>query len=232
MAEIGVVRREMKYTLDRCTADILRAKLGMLLPVDKFGPSEGYYVRSLYFDTLYDKDYHDKVDGLETRHKIRLRIYDPRDTTAKLEVKKKVGREQWKYSASVDREDARLIIEGAYGKLRGKYKSPFLQNVLRKMEMECYAPKTIVEFHRLAFVEYTNETRITFDTSLQATEADMSIFSTNLSLYPIAYPAILEVKYNRFLLSHIKSVLQITDQMPVSTSKYCLGRQNTFRGFL
>ena len=33
-------------------------------------------VRSLYFDSLEDSDYYDKLDGVMNRKKIRLRIYE------------------------------------------------------------------------------------------------------------------------------------------------------------
>ena len=33
-------------------------------------------IRSLYFDTINDKDYEEKEDGVRVRRKIRLRIYD------------------------------------------------------------------------------------------------------------------------------------------------------------
>jgi len=230
MAETKVARREMKYLLNQCTASSLKAKIQKVLPIDNYSGSDGYAVRSLYFDTVYDRDFHDKVDGLEIRHKIRLRIYSAADLVAKLEVKKKQGSDQWKYSATIAREDAELMVQGRYEKVLAKYKSPFIQAVLRQMIMESYIPKTIVEFHRLAFTEKTNDTRITFDTSLKASEAGFDLFSPKLHLYAVRYPVIMEVKFNRFLLSHIKTVLQLANQLPVATSKYCLGRQIGLRG--
>ena len=228
MADVCVTRREIKYLLDRCTAEILKARLRALLPTDQSGKGDGYLVRSLYFDTAFNQDYLDKIDGLEIRKKIRLRIYSPDDKTAKLELKKKQGVDQRKYSAAIAKEDAQLMAEGQYVKLLDKYESPFVQSLLRKMELDVYAPRTIVEFRRLAFMHETNDTRITFDTGLCATEANFDLFSPRLALYPVRYPVILEVKYHRFLLSHIKNILQLANMTPVSTSKYCLGRQVSY----
>lgn len=228
MPEISVARREIKYLLDHATVCSLQRKLGMVLPVDRQKTQGGYLVRSLYFDTVYDKDYYDKIDGLEMRRKIRLRIYSSEDITAKLEVKEKQGGDQWKRSATLSKEDARLLIAGDYQTLRQKNLSPFLQTVLQKMETEAYLPKTIVEFRRLAFIGKSNDTRITFDSQLKATEANFDLFSPQLSLYPILYPVILEVKYNHFLLSYIKQLLNLADQTPVATSKYALARQISF----
>lgn len=47
---------------------------------DKHNGAGGYRIRSLYFDTLDDNDYRDKLDGMELRRKIRLRNYDPAET--------------------------------------------------------------------------------------------------------------------------------------------------------
>lgn len=228
MPETNVTRREIKYLLDRCAASGTQRKLKLILPVDRPGPPAGYLVRSLYFDTLYDKDYYDKVDGLEARRKIRLRIYSPQDKGVKLEVKEKQGNDQWKRSATLFREEALLVVKGEYNKLLRKSSSPFLKTVLRKMELESYVPKAIVQFRRLAFVHPANSTRVTFDTELAATEASFDLFSEALPLLPILYPVILEVKYSHFLLSHIREMLDLADQVPVSTSKYCLGRQISF----
>ncbi|MGI6402735.1 MAG: polyphosphate polymerase domain-containing protein [Oscillospiraceae bacterium] len=228
MTETSVARRETKYLLDLGSAYCLQQRLEKVLPVDRPGEPDGYLVRSLYFDSIHDQDYYDKVDGLETRRKIRLRIYSTADTTAKLEVKEKQGSDQWKRSASLPKEDAQLLIQRDYDRLLQKYHSPFLQAVLHKMQMEGYVPKTIVEFRRLAYMGQANNTRITFDTRLAATEANFDLFSPQLPLYPILYPVILEVKYNHFLLSYMKDLLHLADQIPVSTSKYCLGRQISF----
>ncbi len=38
------------------------------------------------------------------------------------------------------------------------------------------------------------------------------------------YLVVLEVKYNGFLLSYIKDILQEVDKTETSVSKYCLGR--------
>jgi len=225
MTEINIARTENKYLLDKVSSYRVKRNLKAVLPVDRPGAAGGYMVRSLYFDTIYDKDYYDKLNGLDNRQKIRLRIYNPEDTTAKLEVKEKQGSYQWKRSITISRQDAMLLIQGRYDELIDKYSSLFMRTVLRKMQIEVYIPKIIIEFNRLAFINETNNIRITFDTELKSTEASFNLYSSKLNLKPIIYPVILEVKYNNFLLSYIKSALNLANQVPTSTSKYCLGRQ-------
>ena len=52
------------------------------------------------------------ADGIGERRKIRLRIYDPGDKNAKLELKEKTGDFQRKRSLTVSREEAEQMMEG------------------------------------------------------------------------------------------------------------------------
>lgn len=226
--EEGVARTETKYALDEATAARLRAKLDMVMQRDGMGGPYGYMVRSLYFDTPFDQDYHDKIDGFESRRKIRLRIYNPADEKAKLELKRKIGKYQWKKSLTVSKNDAMMLMECRYAELKEKLNSTFAKQLLTEMEHEVYTPKTVIEFRRLAYVTPIENTRVTFDTRLTASQSLLDLFAANPSYHPILHPAILEVKYTNILASHIKTVLQTADQLPLSVSKYCLGRQISF----
>lgn len=72
---LSVFRSEKKYEVDLQTESVLTDRLQKLMEADPHNGISGYMVRSLYFDGIYDGDYFDKVDGLEYRKKIRLRIY-------------------------------------------------------------------------------------------------------------------------------------------------------------
>ena len=68
-----VFRAEKKYILNVMEMARAEGYLDSLLLPDPHNGRYGYVVRSLYFDTVADKDFFDKKDGLETRKKIRLR---------------------------------------------------------------------------------------------------------------------------------------------------------------
>ncbi len=93
MQNLVVTRFEHKYLLTQVQAAQLRQKLNAALPADvhNTGPTESYLVRSLYFDTPGSRDYLDKVEGLFTRQKLRLRVYGEGGDRAKLECKQKQG---------------------------------------------------------------------------------------------------------------------------------------------
>ena len=107
-----VLRQEKKYliTLDRYYD--LSHSLGRVLRMDGHSGSEGYPIRSLYFDTLEEKDFVEKEDGVELRRKIRLRSYGPQMPFAMLEMKQKQGNNQKKRSLRVSREDGKALCRG------------------------------------------------------------------------------------------------------------------------
>ena len=71
-----------------------------------------------------------------------------------------------------------------------------------------------------------NKIRITFDHNIVATESNFNIFDPNLNqnFMMNTFFVILEVKYNGFLLSYIKDLLNDCNKSELSVSKYCLGR--------
>ena len=84
-----VFREERKYFITLMDLMKLSGMLEQVMLQDSHNGAWGYRIRSLYFDTPYEKDYTDKIEGLELRRKIRLRNYDPAAGFAMLEMKQK-----------------------------------------------------------------------------------------------------------------------------------------------
>ena len=226
LASADVLRRENKYRVSMLTARALFNKLACVLQQDPHNNgAEGYMVRSLYFDSVDDTDFFEKLDGLESRKKVRLRIYSPNDKFAKLEIKEKQGANQRKRSIDVTRSQAQRMIEGDYSFL-ANMDSELAHELYALMIEKAYLPKTVVQYNRAAFIVPTNDTRITFDMLLQANESSFDIFSNNFNYYPVAsYDDVtLEVKFNHFLLSYVKDLVDGADKAAVAYSKYCIAR--------
>ena len=220
-----VLRQEKKFLMNAVDCLRLTATLEKVMMEDKHNGAQGYRIRSLYFDTFDDSDYTDKIDGLELRRKIRLRNYDPGNDFAMLEMKQKEGAYQKKRSLRVEREDAKELIKGNYEPLL-KYSEPFAAECYGLMHRKGYRPRAVVEYLRKAYIAKENRIRITIDSQIIATEAAFDIFDPNLIQYPVLDPfnAVLEVKYNGFLLSYIKDLINMADRSEYSVSKYCLAR--------
>lgn len=225
-----VYREEKKFLIN--IADFRRHShhLEQFLIQDEHNGPFGYRVRSLYFDSIYDNDYFEKLDGVELRRKIRLRVYDPSNDFALLEMKQKQGPYQLKRSLRVTREDAQELILGNYTPLL-KYHEDFAAECYALMHAQCYRPKTVVEYNRKAFIAKENKIRITFDNQIVSNECDYNIFAPDLILNPVLDPflVVLEVKYNGFLLDYIKSLLDNVQKSELSVSKYMLARQASYK---
>lgn len=193
---------------------------------DSHNIGEGYMVRSLYFDTLDDLCFNEKMDGVSKRKKIRLRVYDPNAQTAFLEIKQKDGVYQEKRSLEISRADALELINSNYDVLL-KYKGEFAKQCYSLLKEGNYRPKTVVEYQRLAYIAKENNIRITFDSNIRSTECNFNIFDNNLLLYPVFSKSVLvlEVKFNGFLLGYIKNFIDNVEKSELSVSKYCLARQ-------
>ena len=221
----SVLRQEKKYMLNYAEYKNYSNKFSMLLKGDSHNGYDGYIVRSLYFDTLDNKDFYLKEMGVENRRKIRLRVYDPKDDFAMLEIKQKQGDNQLKRSLKVSQKDALLLIEGKYDCLL-KYKEPFALECYSYMVSLGYRPVCVVQYNRKAFICKENKIRITFDSNIVATESNFNIFDNDLLMYPVfpKYNVVLEVKYNGFLLSYVQDYIRQVDKIQISASKYCLAR--------
>ena len=221
-----VLREEKKFLLKYDEFIKYSHYLESVMIPDEHNGFFGYTIRSLYFDTIYDRDYVGKIDGLSLRRKIRLRVYDPKNDFAYLEIKQKENKYQMKRSLKMTKKDALELIKLNYDVLL-KYEEDFAKEVHAIMSKENYIPKTIVEYNRKAYIAKENSIRITFDSHIVSSETNFNIFDEHLPLYPV-FPmdnVVLEVKYNGFLLSYIKSLLDIVDKSELSVSKYCLARQ-------
>lgn len=220
-----VRRREIKYLLNQQEFRKKKSYLERVLKSDEHNSTNGYVVRSLYFDTLDDRDFREKEDGVEIRRKVRLRVYDPNADFAMLEMKQKEGDYQMKRSLLVSKEHAIKIAKGDYTPLL-TYRDPFAQEMYAFMTINFYRPKVVIEYRRDAFVVKENSIRLTFDHDIVATESSFDVFDPDLPMTPVMDPAnvVLEVKYNGFLLSYVKDLIADVACVNTSVSKYYLSR--------
>ena len=222
---LTVLRREEKYVLYLQETLQYQEQFSQLLMTDAFSEDGSYMVRSLYFDTIDDKDFFDKITEQNNRRKIRLRIYSPEDQTAKLELKQKENIYQKKRSLTISRAHAEALIDGDFSVLL-TYPDAFAAEMFYLMSTEGYRPKTIVEYQRRAFMARENNIRLTFDSDIRATESCFALFAENLPMQPVFDPTktIFEVKYDKFMLGYLSEIISTINRRNISSSKYCMGR--------
>lgn len=227
---LDVLRTEQKYRLTKEQLSRLSFLVSQVLTADMHSRQGAYSVRSLYFDTLDNRDYFEKLDGCDCRRKIRLRIYSPDAKWAKLEMKEKQGDLQRKRSLLLTRTQAEKLCHGRYAVLT-ELESEFAKELYGRMSQFLYRPVCLIEYDRKAYTAAVNDTRVTFDESLRMTQSELDIFKKQISWIPLERDGTgtMEVKFNRFLLSYVKQLVSLPSCSRTSASKYCAAR-NFFLG--
>lgn len=222
MAVMQVKRQEIKYQISLLEYKKLEKSLQACMCQDEYAGEDGTYsVRSLYFDTPFEKDRMDVLRGGEKRHKIRLRIYSPDDETAKLELKAKEGRFQKKTSLAVTREEAEELMQGKFECLR-KRNTETAEYLYMELIKGMYRPRVMMEYQRAAYYIPFKEIRVTFDWNAAANRTNMDLFSKNICWTPLrpSSVGVLEVKFNGYLFSYIQNILEKVEKLPTMNGKY------------
>lgn len=221
---LSVYRSERKYLISYSEAARLKTRLGAFLRPDEHGEDGTYRVKSLYYDTPDGRDFREKLDGLEKRQKLRLRIYDEEQPAAKLELKSKNGDLQHKTSLEVSRDDAKKLTKGIYTPLLS-YDSEEAMKLYAVLSLRRYRPAVIIEYDRTAFSYREFDTRLTFDSRVRSSETNLDLYERQLPWNPVFQDAIiLEVKFNQTLPGFIRKLLGPCHLTAASFSKYCRGR--------
>ena len=222
MKLLKTFRHEFKYIISYEEMLALREKLNQVCEIDR--NTNGYSIRSLYFDSLDDMDYYDKLGGEVARKKIRLRLYDGDASLIKLEIKNKYDIHQLKESMIINKTDCQALIRGNYQVLL-KYNDEFANKLYSIMRMNIYKPKVIIEYKRIAYMT-KNKTRITFDFDIK-NSYDLNRFldkKINYNNVTNKTDVVLEVKFDRFLEPYLTNILSKYDTRNQSVSKYVIGR--------
>ena len=219
-------RHEVKYFISLPAYQQLRSLLRPVLHADRHANARGeYFIRSLYFDDVYDSAYYQKISGVEIRNKYRIRIYNCSDQLIFLERKHKHGELISKDSVRITRRLCDQLIEGRCDGLQAS-QNPLLQDMFREMRTRLLRPSVLVDYTREAYTHPAEDIRITFDKDLHSGLFSRDLFNAKVNGVPplASGKMILEVKYNRYLPGYIKSLLSTVPSQLSAISKYTLCR--------
>lgn len=228
--ELLSLRREIKYIIPLWKAIRIKECLDNLLTRDGHCVNGAYSVRSLYFESINNIDFADKLSGTDIRKKVRARIYDGDASLCKLELKEKKGDWQSKQSFLVDGKDVQAITCGDYSVLKNYFQdTPTSMKAYTIMAQGRYRPVVIIEYDRLAYRYPMYETRITLDMNIRSTESNLNLFSPQIHYLPVMNEnVVLEIKYSGKLMGFISDALSPFDLTQGAYSKYCSGRRNYY----
>lgn len=221
-------RHELKYYLNLGDYEMLRTRLRLTMEQDRYARrNEGeYFIRSLYFDDADDSAFREKLAGDNDRDKYRLRIYNMKDDVVKLERKHKEAGYILKESLDLSRAEAESLLKGDYGVLLNR-EEPFARRMYRTFLTSLFKPRVIVDYMREAYVFPVEDVRITFDKNVRTGFRSVDLFNPSIITYPAVsgYDMVLEVKFNRYLPTYVRALLQTEAHARSAISKYCLCRK-------
>lgn len=217
-------RHEWKHEINYSDMLILRQRLRAVMKSDKNAVHGKYFIRSLYFDNISDKALREKIDGVNCREKFRIRYYNNDTSLIHLEKKSKINGLGNKQSASVTAEEAQKIVDGDFDWMINSDR-PLVQELYSKMISQGLRPKTIVDYTREPFVFSAGNVRVTLDYDIRTGLYCTDFLNPDCITIPAGNaPIILEVKWDEFLPSVIRDIVQLESRRTAAFSKYAVCR--------
>lgn len=239
------MRMEYKFLVSNRLLPEIRQRLQPYVVPDKFtllNESKQYTVRSIYFDTARLMYYHEKIEGLRIRKKIRIRGYDQptADSIIFLEIKRKYENYSYKNRASLYFRDldsffnyldvTQYILQTVAHPEAREAAQRFVHHVIKND----LRPTVLVTYDREAFTsKFDNTLRITFDKNLR-----YLAFPTLSQLYQdsdlqaaMRNFFIIEIKFHTGYPQWLQGMLLDYQLSRQALSKYtiCLDAQKQFR---
>lgn len=186
--------------------------------------AEGYWIASQYWDTPELTNYHDSVEGVHSKSKIRLRSYfteqGQQSTTIKAEVKTRIVKNCYKmvyvhpdelyHYGHVEYFFPKALLE-RYRKTCPSYK-----------DNAPLSPVTTVLYQRIGFQHQHNRSRITLDFNIMSLPPH-SFFNAffDKQTSKINQPVV-ELKNCYFASPEVRRVVEIAGIKHRKYSKYCI----------
>lgn len=236
------MRLEYKFLVSNDNLERLRKKILPYVEFDDYlkeCSTKGYTVRSIYFDSSNFNYYHEKIDGIKIRKKLRIRSYDnlTDNNLVFLEIKNK--------------------YENFIGKNRAPLKYHNLSELLKTKEVSTYTVTSngytnsvkdgekffhhilkddlkstmLIVYEREAFYsKFDKSLRITFDKNLRFFEYPKinRLYSDEDLEYAIPNHFVLEIKFDNGYPLWLQNIVQEFKLFRRSVSKYtiCIDSSN------
>lgn len=218
-------RRELKHEMTKMECYLLRNKLKHYMEIDPHAKENGTYsIRSVYFDNFDNKVMIQKKEGLFERDKFRVRFYDGNTDFLNLEKKSKRNNLTYKQKCSITAEEYEKIRFDDISWMENDSRL-LMQDLYRQMKMLQLKPVTVVDYEREVFIYKYGNVRVTFDSSIRTSLRNNDVLNMNIPMVDTEPEVVLlEIKYDEFLPTIIKQLLQVSDLRAGAYSKYQISR--------
>lgn len=217
-------RHEVKYEITMADLLILRQRLQAVMKPDSHAVNGRYAIRSLYFDNLDDKALREKLDGVLTREKYRIRLYNNDPSRIHLERKFRHGELGRKTTTVLTPEQALAIAHGDVDWMARRNDAVILE-FYSKIRNEGLKATVIVDYIREPFVFGPGNVRVTLDHEIRTGLRCTEFLNPQCITVPVpGDPCILEVKWDHLLPDVIRDAVRLESRRSAPFSKYAACR--------
>lgn len=224
-------RYEFKFLITRAQRDAIIPQFPSTVAADRnSGADAGYRIYSLYFDSPERDCYWEKLRGLGSRRKLRVRLYESTLATASgacfVEIKHKHDGRGVKRRLHVPLEDALQITAGqpATAPIR-----PGEERVLTEVQSlisdRHFQPVCCLRYDRKAYFDAQSESdlRITFDEDIRYRMDDLASLQHGAFEHRLLRDgeSVMEVKVTGAVPVWLTRLLTAEKCHPAGRSKYC-----------
>lgn len=198
-------RYELKYLVPSGQVSDIRDELTARMGRDGNAGPRAYGVWSLYYDTDRLRFYHEKIEGLKFRRKLRIRRYgevgvDPsEDTPVSVEIKQRVNRVTQKRRVILPYDVARDLCDRRLHVRHPGVDQAFVDEVLDLIIRLDLRPVAMTGYRREPYVGIDADLglRVTLDHRIRGRDRDFDLRAETENRYIIAPDlAVMEVKAN------------------------------------
>ncbi len=223
-------RFELKYLITLKQAEQFKTSLRAYLIPDEHGNNNGHYsLTSLYYDSPDKRCYWEKVDGIKSRRKLRIRSYDisntlTEDTPLFVEIKQRVNRVTQKRRASLTYSQALRLCNDRQLPDYDPEDQATIEEVYAFLWQYNLQPSSIVNYQRQAFIgtEYDIGLRVTFDTELTSQTHHLRLHQQGAGIPMLgANWVVMEIKVNERIPYWLTEMVAAHNLTMVRISKYC-----------
>lgn len=244
-------RHEWKHLIGYGDLLVLRSRLSAAMQLDPHARGGSYRIRSLYFDNVYDRALREKIESVNHREKFRIRLYNCDSSFIHLEKKSKVNGLCNKQQTVLTPAEVEALVAGrteSFESLGGPFGDaladasgnpfggaaggpfavsdrPLLAELLWKMRSQVLRPATIVDYIREPFVYAPGNVRVTLDYDIRTGMRCTDVLDPSCVTVPVrGRPIVLEVKWDEYLPTFVRDLVQVPSTRSTAFSKYAASR--------
>jgi len=229
-------RYEFKYLLNKNDRSDIEEEISHFMDYDGYVHEDignAYFVRSLYFDNELSSNFYEKVDGMRSRAKFRIRTYGKKydeSLPIYLEKKGRTVERTYKHRVKISHDDLDIFTNSSeIHRLLDLYPNiDLIPNYVYEVIRKRLEPKVLVDYRRTPYISpFDMNFRVTFDDSLIVSRAEapyLFVQSVPWMRFNSGY-TILEVKFFRRIPPWFHRIVQAYDLRRLSISKFARGME-------